>query len=1251
MNHELPPTDIQELLAKMAPPRIPEESLTANPALAETKLWHKRHTASLLAGLQTEASFHANDIRFDWLQRLILSQANGKKKPSEKDLQRALNSGLGNANVLHLEDPIEDTFCDLIYTKRGNFRILLGRWEGAAAYTQTLLDAFEDLPEDPRKADVLTAVHALLRLSDKICERAGIDRGSPSGGEPMASIKLPSKERLNKFARRVRFTAADLSALGVQTDVLERFLLHDELFPYLSDRPVGDTPLEFYPLLPRSDGVEVVSPTNVSMAIRAALIMEALDGGLGDLLQRRLLERQEKFSENTGFWPTSTIKLSPPNKHNLRASVCVYDHGQYLHIIQIPTVFDGFPQVGFISMRRLSKEAEEFIAGDIERFWEFTEKQGDCRRSATVLLLSGWGATHGVSPPLKEDRAPDHWQYVPLNFADAAVLGACDEGKLKNILRLEKHESRLERDGFTIMNPNGLLNLFGCWRATDGNIVPEHMWEMVPPCNLIIGVDELLAPRLEALRRQDRRALPLPEGGYKIAQRKDWHDDDPKPIYACVEDLSDSRLSGATTFSGRTTWIETEAKPNVSRSWQYQVWNAVLHWLAEIGPKVVEANPALVAEGAYRVSVTLADNDGLDRVKPRTGREPALTDCLSVESGERGVRVVIKEEWASYLTAAENTAEIELVAAILEGLAGQSGQANSRRELSKLVRDAIGSDHWRWLHAQEPDDQLVRLAGQGLLTDFKPVSFSAHALVKYGSVWNFRSREQGTEITGINDCRDFLKLYRDSMLGSLIDDIRKFDRESLVVAAARSFQAARYEQYNWRTTIRALRSIHGQEADATAFKRHNECNAILRAAKSICEIAACEGSTSGAPKPARADLEEMFAKALLLFGNGQLFASIRGGIIAPTLRISPGGDVLSERETASKLLEPGASWQHARILDESDKRYGGRKKQDEEPVPEKLGWDENLRAAIEAEYQVPAEGFVDFQFAMIQLAEQKRRDVIVCKHSELLKALKDNPAYPNVDPSKMLKRMTLRCRASWHAELSEAELDLGRFDRRFSLINRPLLALDDTSDPSVLVVPAFISDATMYSISGLHRGHLNNTFWESTEARRYAGAMGDRVGHEFEEEVASKLRSLELVVESDCKLSKLLNQKVGDELGNVDVFAVTKDGKRAWVIEAKDLRLCRTETEVAARLSEFRGRTTKDSKGVERPDKLLRHVRRVEYLRERREHIAKTFKLSDLPEVKGLLVVDCPQPMNFHMLESVPDARSVFLDALEDFEF
>lgn len=718
--------DIEELLKRMVPPATADSSFDASPVLAEIKIWHKRNAASLLAGLQTDPAYHANDIRFDWLQRLVLSKADGKKKPGSKDLQRALNVGLGEANVLNLEDPIEDTFCDLISTKCGNFRILLGRWECAAAYTQTLIDAFEALPEGGQKSDALHATYALLRVSDEVCRRAGVDRGTPSGGEPMASIRLPSKERLAKMVRRVRFTAAELNDLDLDLGELDSFLLREEFFPFLSDRQIGDTPLEFYPLLTWNDGVEVVSPTNLSIAVRAALISVAKAEGIEDILQQRLLEKQEKFSEATAFWPTGQIKLTPPNHHNLRASVCQYDHGSYLHIIQIPTLFDGFPEMGFASFRKLSDETEKFIAQDIEQFWAFLEQQGDCRRSATVLLLSGWGSPHGVAPPINEERVPGHWQFLPLSFADGAVLGACNSGKFRDVLRLIEQAGMLERDGFTMTNPNGLLNLFGFWKMTKGNIVPEHLWDMVPPCNLMIGVDELLKPRLEALQRQDRRALPLPEGGCKVVQRKDWNDENLLPIYASVDDLHQSRLTGAVSFEGRTIWIESDAREGLSRHWQYQVWNAVLQWLAWVGPKIVRSHPALIEEGCYRVLIALPDKENDERVRPPNHTTPQLSDCLVVQRDDAVASVEIKEGWSTYLTATENHAEIELVAATLEGILDRAAIAESREKLVEYVRIAVGSGHWRWLHAQEPDDLLPRLAGQGLVAGFKPISFSAH---------------------------------------------------------------------------------------------------------------------------------------------------------------------------------------------------------------------------------------------------------------------------------------------------------------------------------------------------------------------------------------------------------------------------------------------------------------------------------------------------------------------------------------------
>ena len=196
-----------------------------------------------------------------------------------------------------------------------------------------------------------------------------------------------------------------------------------------------------------------------------------------------------------------------------------------------------------------------------------------------------------------------------------------------------------------------------------------------------------------------------------------------------------------------------------------------------------------------------------------------------------------------------------------------------------------------------------------------------------------------------------------------------------------------------------------------------------------------------------------------------------------------------------------------------------------------------------------------------------------------------------------------------------------------------------------------VSDSTMYALSGLRDGHLQNQFWISAEAKSYVGARAKDAGHAFEDRVAERLRGLGLRAWTRCKLSWVLNTKTDPELGEVDVLAVSADNKRLWIIEAKDLRFCRTEAEVSARVSEYRGRVVADAKGREKPDKMLRHIRRVQYLRERHDGVCSRLRLSAPPEVHGLLIVDSPQPMNFFMLDKLEDGRSAFLDAIDNFPF
>lgn len=1251
------PQDIQQFLERLRPPQFPDEVFDPRDyALGQIVDWKLSTVSAELAGLLTEPRFHANTIRLEWLQRLVLSKSIGRRKPQPRDLSAALNEGLGRAGVLRLEDPIEDLFCDRIATSRGDFRIFLGVWEGAGAYTQTLLDAFESLPSGGPKQQVLRSVYALLQLSEALAARAEADRHTHSSGEPAGRLTIPTAEELKRLSHRVRFSDAHLARLRIDIDALTPFIFKAGQERYVSDRPTGETPLEYHPIRANTAGVTVLIPSNLSVALRAVLVNAANAGGMGKALQEALLVKQEAYAESSGFWPGPSPGLSPPNQYMMRASVCAYAPGRFLHVIQLPATFDDFPRRGFGSERPLGREASQFVAEDVERFWRFLLGEPDVRMGMTVLLLGGWGTPHSIAPPINDADAPANWLYLPLSFMDAAVIGACDHGRLRSIMRMLQQLARLERDGFEFQYVNGIVNLFGFWRATGGNLVPEHSEEVKPPCLLSLPTDELLVPRREAARHLDVRALPMVPAGFKIAQRLDWDNPlDLKPIYASLEDARQNRLLGASVFGNHVWWLECSENGAADRDWRYRVWHALFQWITAVGPIVLSKLPQAFLSGPRMVEVLIPPRLRAEPINPaalgRLQARAALTVCHGASG--TSARLEVDDAWLQQLGAAENDAEVELIAAVLEGLAGP--EVATRTILADEVRAAIGSVDWRWLHIRESLTPLDYLAGTGLIGVMREPSLSAHALAKCQSVWRFWDRAGGLEVTGENDCKDFLANYRATLLAELTGRIRVMNREELVIACGRQYQAARAEQDQWRSTIRAMRAIRGEAADVAAFKRQNAVNAVSRASKTICELAACEAASAGGLSPYGDDLDDLFALALLIVGSGQLFALIGAGLHEPVLRISPAGDLLSDHTVQTTVLRPTVELMNRRVLDDAAETYLRRRSREAPASRERAdAWTPALCAAIETEYQTSVDSFVNLQYALVRMAEARREGVFTMRRGELTHAMNSDGSFPSDDIGAFLERLTLPRRSRWldvPVGLSEADFNLSRFDRPYSIINRPLVALDDSADPLVLVAPIFVSDATMYSFSGIREGTLNNTYWTSNAARAYAGSQGHAMGERFEDDVGERLRKLGLEVWTRRALSWALNMKVPPVFGNIDVLAVSHDRGRVWVIEAKNLRLCRTEIEIASRLVEYRGRVNRRSDGREIPDKMLRHIRRVEFMRTNAEALCSRLKLDAPPDVHGLLVVDAPQPMSFFAAGQLPDGQTVMLDAVDDFRF
>jgi hypothetical protein len=196
-----------------------------------------------------------------------------------------------------------------------------------------------------------------------------------------------------------------------------------------------------------------------------------------------------------------------------------------------------------------------------------------------------------------------------------------------------------------------------------------------------------------------------------------------------------------------------------------------------------------------------------------------------------------------------------------------------------------------------------------------------------------------------------------------------------------------------------------------------------------------------------------------------------------------------------------------------------------------------------------------------------------------------------------------------------------------------------------MLAPGVVERSLFHNFGGALTGGLQNEFWSSREMQKFASRRGDETGLAFNDELARELVALGLEAHASAKLTWCLHHKGTDEvkrLGDVDVLVFSPDRTRVWVIEAKDLKMCRTLGETARRLSEYQGITKVNGK----PDNLLKHLNRVDYVRKYASDLQSRFKLTHLPKVSGIVVVGSPQPMEMIAIKGGRDAVTVRKESL-----
>jgi hypothetical protein len=182
----------------------------------------------LVAGLLTEPSLQENTLRIELLIHLLLTFGAGNGDASHQDISRWIHSELGATGFALMEDPPEDVFVSNVTTPNGNFRIFEGTWESSDFYLQRVLNVVETLPSSDASRQLRQEVFAILKLSEEIAARRGLDRFSPGGGNDKQHDWIPSWQQMRSLCRAITFSARDLKCLQIMPTDLEPFTLPKE---------------------------------------------------------------------------------------------------------------------------------------------------------------------------------------------------------------------------------------------------------------------------------------------------------------------------------------------------------------------------------------------------------------------------------------------------------------------------------------------------------------------------------------------------------------------------------------------------------------------------------------------------------------------------------------------------------------------------------------------------------------------------------------------------------------------------------------------------------------------------------------------------------------------------------------------------------------------------------------------------------------------------------------------------------------
>ena len=497
-------------------------------------------------------------------------------------------------------------------------------------------------------------------------------------------------------------------------------------------------------------------------------------------------------------------------------------------------------------------------------------------------------------------------------------------------------------------------------------------------------------------------------------------------------------------------------------------------------------------------------------------------------------------------------------------------------------------------------------------------------------------KDQGNKIEGREACTSLLNKVVDVLLDEVINAFATFDRLSTLKRLVANCEKASAEEDHWKRTSAAVFGLHGQvpgTVDRFVEQMSQFAGASI-ASRILSEIALCVCPSEGGAKLSSIEMSKLIARAALVVRIGGLSDAIYYNALALDIKVSPLGDLLFRDELGEFVVRPMLF----RIVGNRIIDHASLQKENYE-VPQivadtqgiigdefwniwkiEMGFDpdeaRNIIGALEDK------GIADHT-AILELT-QSEYFLLVCSD-----AVHEDAA------AKFLSQFSLATRPCWKIPpkgFALKDIYPWRFGRRLSFVTRPILKVDRNDDPLLVIASAALRRGFAYVLDGAHSGRLERSFFR-TEKMKDAWLGKAREGHDFNAAVARALSDASWQVRENIRLPEILERKMEQDLGDIDVLAWRSDRNQVLVIECKDLSTARNYSEIAALLSDYQG---VDPEGE--ADKLKKHLNRVSLLQESQERLGR-FTNIQRPRIVSCLVCSDVVPMQYAKIDALADTH------------